>query len=294
MASQIQLIAQSYLKKHSVPASEFGLAAYLRRKNGFELKTLPGQSGILLGLENRKDYLDCSAIAHKLCEDIWQHNPELAPKIMQMRAAVGVHLWVEATCPVTSETVQIDATPWHNCLNPGHRGEELARPASDSSVPISSQFGVPFAVSPIANGTITIVLSGWLPENVSLGDIHGARARARFARNAQLPKFEFNLVACVGQGFGEIFSAHDAYFQVFDIARFKSSVSAGEVFECMVGSGAVKAAFLLPPPYGEIALTKWADRRWLEVDGIFSQAMRQIDANVQWLLELMKKAAELF
>gem|GEM_PF-4909268 len=285
--------AKSYLEKHRVPASEFGLGPYIRRGNSLSIIPAQRASGMGLVLEKRTDYLDCAMIAKRLYDDIVRQNPELSPRAVCIMDGFSIHYRVEVSDPASGEAAQIDATPWYNRVIAGKHGVSHSWGENWESrkiSPISSQQALPMSVNFFQGGTLSTYVAGWLPKNITDSDHAGQMERFRFI-GLPLPEFEFSLQVCFSQGPAQQLNLHDAYFQVHDVPAFRR-LSSEKDFGQLVDSGAIKLLFMTN--HGDVSFDRWASRGILELNEILTAAMRQIDANVPWLLEIMRRAADLF
>ena len=162
----------------------------------------------------------------------------------------------------------------------------------DCPVPLSAGNGVALTVSPISGGTITTVLGGWFPENAKYIDPYVGLAHLRFGNGAR-PKFEFQAFPFIKySSLSDSAAPFKINFGVYDAAAFKKSVLANDGFDTMVCNGVIKTS--ISTSIGTVQLGSWGARQAFETHPLLASAMHQVDANVQWMLELMKKAAELF
>ena len=158
-----QQLAEYYLKKHLLSEHKLGLGPYMEAGESrlFAGSDVSTTGSMIMDILSSIPW-ECRSITEDLYADILQNHPELKPKIMMLTGRGG-HFWAEITDPKTGRQIQIDATPWYGCLNPGHVGEETDRYDRISFTHIEYQGGPPFSYKKVDVGSISIYLVGFLP-----------------------------------------------------------------------------------------------------------------------------------
>src|SRR3989338_2911545 len=165
MASEETLaLAEHYLQKHYTPDSVVGLGPFLETGD-YALFAHPRarvDGGMLFSILSN-GYVDCRIVAQRMYLDILAEHPELDPRIIMYNG--GVQNFVEITYPATGEKIQIDSTPWYNCLNPGLSGEDTTSEAhSIDFLNISKTKAPIFSVKRTEDSVTTISILGFLPQ----------------------------------------------------------------------------------------------------------------------------------
>jgi hypothetical protein len=255
MPSQKTLeLARHYLQKHAVSEEIFGLGHSLDTASFmlYASKTVPNDGSLNLVIDG--EYWDCRTLSEKIYDDILDRNPELKPKIMTFRDK-GVHNWVEMIDPETKATVQIDATPWYNCLDIGHSGKDTSAERIDHLM-MSANGGIPFAVTHDQNECMSTYLHGCLP------NITYSKGRMISMVNPELqpkpdrvkyPDYLFIMQTILADHFSdEPTNSSSVYVSIMDAQQMQEAATEALSIGDLVSSKTLELGILLPAGDGSL------------------------------------------
>ena len=156
-------LATYYLQKHYTPDNIVGMGPFLETGN-YALLASPNAmlGGSMIFSMLGDGYVDCRIVAQKLYLDILSEHPELDPRIITYKGRI--QNFVEITDPATGEKVQIDPTPWYNCLNPGLSGDDTSELHNVDFLVINKTQPPIFSVKRTEDSVTTMGITGFLPQ----------------------------------------------------------------------------------------------------------------------------------
>jgi hypothetical protein len=294
MASDsVPSLAQSYLDKHLTSDHLVGLGPVLG-SGPVGLYAAPSAmlDGSLFLTFDPTNYVDCRVIAQNVCADILSHNPELKPRVVMQDGRI--QNWVEITDPQSGETIQIDATPWYGCLNPGLVGKESNEVCAIDASELKKNLGPILSVKRTDVGVITVTLAGYLPKagiEAKLEDIKMLQDGGKFDySNTPKPDYSFILSAIFRRGFlpADPEFGYNVYIDVPDAAKLQRCIQSATGIEDLVKAGAIEIGQMfsltmkLPMPVEVMSLLKDSPEK--------SEVIEEIKRNLPGIMKLLEQA----
>lgn len=152
-------------KVHDLGNGNFGL------RDGFLVPDLrittpyPRSGALLLRNDTFRDGWDCGRLAFRIGEELKEKGFKVKYKFATGRGG-STQNYTEVLDPETKQWVQVDATPWYEQLNPGHKeaGEHLGKTKDDyATIILTNQSGIMLSVEKQADSLFieTYLLGGY-------------------------------------------------------------------------------------------------------------------------------------